>query len=130
MRRMVTMTKNKNSWIAKKAVKSNKKSKKSWEKKMEKKYTKTKGWHWQKKGFPDYVAYNKKTGEAVFIELKAGKHNFHDFQKQMMFILTKSRKRSMRLVVYNSKGRMMSNRLVTKKTKASGWEGVVNMGLY
>jgi|GEM_PF-1119944 len=96
----------------------------AWEREFRIKYPEKDGWIIRKKGFPDRIVFNVKTKELLLFELKAGKHEFHKFQKEMMFILMHAKKRRLFLVSYNAKGKKQKIESVNRKTLAKGWEGV------
>jgi hypothetical protein len=75
-------------------------------------FPKEQGWVSQSIGFPDAVLFNIKTREIVFVELKANNHEFHKFQKQMLYFLTHSK--NPRAIVVN-----FQVDLVTGETKMS-----------
>ena len=84
----------------------------AWEKEFKKKYREKDGWIIRQKGFPDRIIFNVNTKELLLFELKAGKHPFHKFQKEMMFILKDARKRTAFLARYFSreeKGHLISS---------------------
>jgi hypothetical protein len=96
----------------------------SWEKEFRKIYPEKKGWIIRQKGFPDRIIFNVRTKELLFFELKAGKHDFHKFQKEMMFILKDAKKRRLFLASYSPTGKKQSIMPVKKNTPAKGWEKV------
>ncbi|MBI5025823.1 MAG: hypothetical protein HZC12_03655 [Nitrospirae bacterium] len=82
------------------------------------------------KGFPDLVHFNKKTNEIVFVELKTGSHGFHAFQKQMIHILVKGKKRKALLVTYDSqKKKVINKENALKAQHDNNWEGVEDINL-
>lgn len=96
----------------------------AWEKEFKKKYREKDGWIIRQKGFPDRIIFNVHTKELLLFELKAGKHEFHKFQKEMMFILKDARKRTVFLASYSSEGKKTGILSVKKSTPSKGWEGV------
>jgi len=105
---------------------------------IEQTHSKTQGWNLiNSKGFPDYLLYNKKTNELIIYELKANKHEFHPFQKQIIKILTEAKTRSAKVVYYkvdlitgDVKKEKEVNALeqAAKKNKCD-WEGVEDIGI-
>lgn len=88
--------------------------------------------HLPSKGFPDRVYFNRRTKELVLVEVKEGRHSFHQFQKQMLHMLTNGRKRKALLVRYE----LTSGGEPTKtsetdalRAEAKGWEGIEDYGL-
>jgi len=77
-----------------------KKTIEAWEQYAKEKYPRENGWFLQSKGFPDVVMYNTKTRQILFVELKSNNHDFHKFQKQMLYFLTHSEKAEAKVVNY------------------------------
>ncbi len=109
------------------------------DKEVEQKYPESKGWGLiSGKGFPDRLLYNKKTKEFIIFELKAGEHEFHPFQKQIMKILTEANVRKAKIVYYDvnrntgkTRERRRADALTEKvhKKRKSSWEGVKDLGI-
>lgn len=106
----------------------------AWDKEARKRYPRSKGWCTQPstKGFPDRVYFNRNTRELVLVEVKTGKHNFHQFQQQLLYMLIKGRKRKALLINYelkNGRKAIRTSEINALSTKAKGWEGVEAHGL-
>jgi len=107
-------------------------SREAWEKEAKNYYPERDGWVCidGSKGFPDLIHYNTKTGDVVFIELKAGNHRFHAFQKQMLKLLVKGRNRKAYIVYYDHETKKITS--IDDALKAehdSNWEGVKDIGI-
>jgi uncharacterized membrane protein len=85
---------------------------KQWLKEAKKQFPQNKGWKIMSsesyagnivgtKGYPDFMIFNKKTKELVFIELKAKKHGYHSFQKQTIKVLMTASKKKAKVVTFD-----------------------------
>ncbi|MDD5162728.1 MAG: GxxExxY protein [Candidatus ainarchaeum sp.] len=83
-----------------------------WLKQAKKQFPQNKGWKIMSsesyagnivgtKGYPDFMIFNKKTKELVFIELKAKTHGYHSFQKQTIKVLMTARKKKAKLITFD-----------------------------